>query len=173
MLLMGSFAGLPSPSQLSFLGDLRLKTEASIGFAGLSLYEAVSEDYQAYGLSTLAHPMEGLRRIFPDLPPQRAAQARQARNGSLWSLAGLVIVRQMPETANGIVFATLEDESGLLDLVLKREVYARYRDLLISHSFLMATGILQRDRDSVSVLLKELKALKPERALRVGSHNWG
>ena len=83
-----------------------------------------------------------------------------------------MIVRQRPGTAAGVVFATLEDETGLLDLVLHTEIYERFRELFLSHAFLCASGILQRDQDSVSILLKDLKALEPSQALKAQSHNW-
>ena len=163
-------------SQLSLFGGradgLRAAEEAPAGFAPLSEWESISQAYQAFGLSPVAHPMEALRRMLPKLPPGLCREARQARHGQWWRQAGLCIVRQRPGTAKDVVFATLEDESGLLDLVLHPAVYERHRDDFLNNAFFCAEGVLQRDRDSVSMLLKKLKPLDPERMLKVGSHNW-
>jgi error-prone DNA polymerase len=170
ILLMEAFAGNPQNQQMDFFTDLRPDQDLSAGFQPLNLYQVVDEQYKAFGLSTLAHPMEGVRLLFPKLPKNRAENAREARSGCRWSLAGLVIVRQRPETAQGTVFATLEDETGLLDLVIRREAYQACQETLLNHSFLIAQGILQRDRDSVSLLLEKLEGV--ELAFRSETHNW-
>ncbi|HTB22650.1 MAG TPA: error-prone DNA polymerase [bacterium] len=162
--------------QLSLFGGaghgLRAAGEGPGAFADMDEWESVSRSYQAFGLSPDAHPMEALRRLMPKLPQGRCQEARQARHGQWWRQAGLCIVRQRPGTAKDVVFATLEDESGLLDLVLHPEVYERHRDDFLNNAFFCAEGVLQRDRDSVSMLLKKLRPLDPERMLKVGSHNW-
>jgi error-prone DNA polymerase len=140
------------------------------GFTALGPYQAVAADYQAYGLSARAHPMQALRGLMK-LPQARCADARCAPHNSAFTTSGLLIVRQRPGDGK-VVFATLEDESGLLDLVLFMDVYERFRDAFLGHAFFRAGGVLQRDQDSVSLLLKDLKALDLEQALSVGSHDW-
>jgi error-prone DNA polymerase len=173
VLIMETFQQHQGP-QLTLFSQLHPQEEGEEGpgFAALLPYEAVAEEYKSFGLSTKAHPMQVLRLLLKDLPPARTAEARKGRHGQWWTQAGLVIVRQRPGTAAGVVFATLEDESGLLDLVLHVEVYERFRELLLHKSFLCASGILQRDQDSVSLLLKNLSALNPKKALKTHAHNW-
>jgi len=139
-------------------------------FKGLNAYQSVAADYQAFGLSTRAHPMQALRGLIK-LPKALCADARQAPHNSFFSTSGLLIVRQRPGEGK-VIFATLEDESGLLDMVLFMDVYEKFRDLFLNHAFFKAGGILQRDQDSMSLLLKDLQALKLEEALKVGSHDW-
>jgi len=114
--------------------------------------------------------MQALRGLMK-LPQARCADARCAPHNSAFTTSGLLIVRQRPGDGK-VVFATLEDESGLLDLVLFMDVYERFRDAFLGHAFFRAGGVLQRDQDSVSLLLKDLKALDLEQALSVGSHDW-
>ena len=74
-------------------------------------------------------------------------------------LAGMMAVRQRPARAKGIVFISLEDESELLDLVVKPEVYARVRDVLRGPMLLLVEGVVQRSGRVVSVLMQETAAL--------------
>jgi error-prone DNA polymerase len=75
------------------------------------------------------------------------------------SAAGLIIVRQKPPTAKGMTFATLEDESGLLDLAFHPEVYEKYAEAFLAHCFIEVRGVLQRDGNSISLLVKTLRPL--------------
>ena len=80
-------------------------------------------------------------------------------------------MRQRPGDGK-VVFATLEDETGLLDLVLFMDVYEKFREAFLGHAFFVAEGILQRDQASVSLLLKGLKAIDLAPTLKAGSHDW-
>jgi error-prone DNA polymerase len=138
-------------------------------------WESVRADYQAWGLSTRAHPMQVLRarQVLP-CPPLAELKAR-GLHGRRVRADGMLIVRQKPGTAKGVVFATLEDESGLLDLVLWKDVYERLRPVLLGEAFLRVEGVLQRDRDSVSVLVKGLSGLgwgDGGDGLGLQSHDW-
>ncbi len=79
--------------------------------------QSVQAQYQAYGLSAEAHPMARLRaRLARPCPPLQRIKAA-AKTGQRVRVQGLLIVKQHPGTAKGVVFATLEDECGLVDLV--------------------------------------------------------
>jgi error-prone DNA polymerase len=136
----------------------------------LGPYQAVAADYQAFGLSARAHPLQALRGLIK-LPKARCIDARTAPPNSPFSTSGLLIVRQRPGEGK-VVFATLEDETGLLDMVLFMDVYEKFKGVFLNHAFFKAGGILQRDQDSVSLLLKDLKPLDLDAALNVGSHDW-
>jgi error-prone DNA polymerase len=152
--------------------DQLLPVEADLPLQSLTPWERVQRHYEAFNASAEAHPMQALRQLLPKLPPRRCAEAKQAPSNSIWTQAGFLIVRQRPGTSAGVIFATLEDETGLLDLVLHPKVYERYRDEFLNHHFFIATGLLQRDQDSVSVLLRKIKAVDPEEALKAMAHNW-
>jgi error-prone DNA polymerase len=83
----------------------------------------------------------------------------QARDGQRVRVAGMVVVRQRPQTAKGIMFISLEDESGLLDLVVKPEVYMRVRPVLQATALIAVEGVVQRTERVVSVLVQQLLCL--------------
>ncbi|MFL5813017.1 MAG: error-prone DNA polymerase [Bdellovibrionia bacterium] len=142
--------------------------EAASGIAlrPLSALESIQEDYAAFGLSTQGHPMRELRQ---KLRCQTIAWTKNnAPGGRTVSAAGLVIVRQKPPTAKGMTFATLEDESGFMDLAFHPEVYEKYREEFLRHCFIEVKGILQRDGNSMSLLVKHLKPLFQEAAKEEG-----
>jgi len=126
-------------------------------FPALDPYAAIIADYSTYRLSTKGHPMATLRAKSRIIPRTTAADAKRFKHGELFSIAGLVIIRQSPPTAKGTVFATLEDESGFTDLIFHKKTYERYEDLFLQHSLLYARGVIQRDRESVSLLVQLLR----------------
>jgi error-prone DNA polymerase len=74
-------------------------------------------------------------------------------------VAGRVVVRQQPPTAKGVVFITLEDEEGLVNLIVRPDVYERYRDALRNAPLLLVEGRLQREGQTFSVLVQGAAAL--------------
>mgnify|MGYP001568520252 FL=1 len=126
-------------------------------FEPLDDFQAIRADYSVFRLSTRGHPMTEIRRRNrKTLPQTDTAAARKLSHGRRFKISGLVIVRQRPPTAQGTVFATIEDELGLLDLVFRAPVFDEYRDLMAGHSLLVSEGIIQRDRDAVSLLVQKL-----------------
>ncbi len=124
--------------------------------AELPVLEAIEQtawEYELMGLSPerqmMAHYRDRLRRqgILSTW------QVKQAEAGQRVRVAGFVVVRQRPATAKGILFMSLEDESGLLDLVVKPDVYARLREVIRTNPLLIAEGAVQRNSRSVSVLV--------------------
>ncbi len=71
----------------------------------------------------------------------------------------MVVVRQRPPTASGVTFLSLEDESGLVDIILKPTVYDRYKSLLRGRSLLLVQGVIQRQGRAVSLLGDVVQAL--------------
>jgi len=100
------------------------------------------EDYVATRLTLRAHPMELLRPAMPGLTPHdRLAEVPAGRV----AVCGLVINRQRPGTASGVIFLTLEDETGTANVVVWPRVYARFRSAVIGGRLLHVTGHLQRE----------------------------
>jgi len=132
------FAGLTQP-------------EPTVELPPASAAEEVAADFATTGLSEKAHPMSLLR---PQLASRRVRSARELSrlpDRAAVEVAGMVIVRQRPETAAGIVFVSLEDETGIANLVVMPEVYARHRALLRTESFLQVRGRLERNGAVVNV----------------------
>ncbi|MFN4058072.1 MAG: error-prone DNA polymerase [Roseinatronobacter sp.] len=116
----------------------------------LSLGEAVVEDYLSLRLSLRAHPMELIR---PDLPGLTAHGDLPARgNKTRVSVCGLVITRQRPGTASGVIFLTLEDETGVSNVVVWPSVYARFRRAVIGGRLLRIDGHVQREGAVIHVI---------------------
>ncbi|HUP56077.1 MAG TPA: PHP domain-containing protein [Bdellovibrionota bacterium] len=142
-------------------------------FDPLTRIEAIQSDYQTYGLSLRGHPMQALRARAREVgarevPSMTHLEARRAPDGSRVRVAGMVITRQRPPTAKGTVFATLEDEEGVLDLVLHKDVDERYHDVIRGSRFLVVTGRMQRDANTVTLVVDRVEALDLDRLLAPG-----
>jgi error-prone DNA polymerase len=123
-------------------------------FEPLDALESIGWDYDSSWHSARGHPLEALRE---QLQTQGIVDARQLwsmRHGARVRYAGLVICRQRPGTASGVTFMTLEDESGLVNAVVWRDVYQKHRTLVKTSSFLGISGKLQV-QDGVSHLIAE------------------
>jgi error-prone DNA polymerase len=110
--------------------------------------EKVSLDFQATGVSLFAHPMSCLKKERQHLRALDTQKLKESRNGEKVRHAGMVVSRQMPPTANGVMFITLEDEWGLSNLILWKETAQRYENLIWSASFLAVEGTVQKDKKS-------------------------
>jgi error-prone DNA polymerase len=133
--------------------------EPDAGLDPASATEEVSADFAATGLSTRSHPMAVVR---PTLASRRVRTAREiARmpDRAPVEVAGLVIVRQRPETARGIVFVSLEDETGIANLVVMPEVYERCRPVVRGAPFVLARGEVERSGDVVNVRVESVAPL--------------
>jgi error-prone DNA polymerase len=116
-------------------------------------------DYRSTGIVTGEHAMELMR---PGLDPalRRAADLERVDDGDEVEVAGLVVARQRPGTANGIVFMLLEDESGTVNLIVPPPVYERHRALVRAAPLLRARGRLQRREGTTNVLVDAVAALE-------------
>jgi error-prone DNA polymerase len=152
----------PDTGQMNLFSGAALIDNARGLFRSLDELESIKADYGAFGLSVRGHPMQALRAKMRRLPSSTTAHGRAAAHGMALTIAGLVIVRQRPPTAKGTAFATLEDEHGFLDLTLRREIVERYEDVFGAHAFLIAEGTIQRDRNSMSLLVRRLRPLWPD-----------
>ncbi len=105
--------------------------------------ESVASDYRAIGLSLRGHPMEFYREWLRELKAITACEMQTAADGSHVQIAGIVTLRQRPSTAKGITFVTLEDETGMANLVVKPHVWERYRQTCHLASAWLAEGKLE------------------------------
>ena len=130
--------------------------ERQPGFAPLTDFEEVGWDYRRTSHSARRHPLEPMRAdlIRHGLPDARAVA--QMKNGEKIRYAGLVICRQRPGTAGGVVFMTLEDETGFVNAVVWESVFQRYSVLAKTVSFLGITGKLQAEDNVVHLVAENL-----------------
>lgn len=125
----------------------------------VSSLESIADDYAASGLSLDRHPIACLRSALERRGCRRAAELDDHEvgvHGSRISVAGVVLVRQRPSTAAGVVFMTLEDETGIANLVLKPKVYRRHRRVARHEVACIATGRVQRAGDVVHLVVSRL-----------------
>jgi error-prone DNA polymerase len=137
--------------------SLHLPTrETKPAFDPLSAFEEVGWDYRRTSHSARRHPLEPFRNMLAahGLPDARTLAAGE--NGAKVRYAGLVICRQRPGTAGGVVFMTLEDETGFVNAVIWESVFQRYAVLAKTVSFLGITGKLQVEDGVVHLIAEEL-----------------
>ena len=115
--------------------------------------QELQEDFRLTGLSVRRDPVGMVRPELDRMGVLSAAVVLQQPADKVVRIAGLVSNRQRPGTASGIVFMTMEDETGMLNLVIKPRLLERQRDLILGHNLLMATAKVQRDGDSISLLV--------------------
>ncbi len=118
---------------------------AAVELPGMTLGEAVADDYASLRLSLKAHPVALLRPALARLRVVAAARLGEQADGCRLSVAGLVLVRQRPGTASGVVFMTLEDETGIVNLIVWPQVFERFRRVVLAARLLVASGRLQRE----------------------------
>jgi error-prone DNA polymerase len=114
----------------------------------MPLSEHVVNDYQTIRLSLKAHPMGFLREHYARLKFVTADQLKAIRDGKRLSIAGLVLIRQRPGSAKGVVFITIEDETGIANLVVWPDVFEKQRKIVMGARLMAVHGIVQRDPDS-------------------------
>ena len=120
----------------------------------LSHAERVGLEYGLLGLTVSDHIMSLYRYRLDALGVRPSSALGNCSNGDKVQVAGLVIVRQAPPTAKGFVFITLEDERGLINLVVRPDVYERHRRTLRNALLLIAGGEVQRADGVINVIME-------------------
>jgi error-prone DNA polymerase len=136
-----SEASLPLLEQRPGLRDL----EPAVTLPRLTTGEQVVDDYASLSMSLRAHPLQLLRPTLSERRMAHSGKVREARTGDFLQMAGLVLVRQRPGTASGVVFVTLEDEFGIANLVVWPKVFETYRRIVMGARLLGVAGRVQRD----------------------------
>jgi error-prone DNA polymerase len=110
------------------------------------------EDYTHIGLTLRAHPVSFLRDDFRRRKFATCAQAMQARDGKWLETAGIVLVRQRPGSAKGVMFITIEDETGTSNLVIWPDLYEKQRRIILSSGMMAVYGRVQREGEVVHLI---------------------
>jgi error-prone DNA polymerase len=118
-------------------------------------------DYRRLGLTLRRHPLALLRRQLCERRLATADDVRRAPQGRLVRTAGIVIGRQRPDTASGVIFVTLEDETGASNIIVRRDVFERQRRELLGARLLGVYGKVEREGEVVHVLAGRLVDLTP------------
>jgi error-prone DNA polymerase len=170
--------GLWLPPKASQSGDGRGRRQLELAlnhphehlaFGGLAPHERLLAEYATLGFSASGHPLSLVRNALPpDLTLNRDLANLKA--GVKCQVAGLVVARQRPETAKGIVFMLVEDETGMTNVIVRPDVYDRYRAAVRGEPFVLVSGKLAKDDGTVNVLAERVEGLQM-RGVKTSSTN--
>ncbi|GAN81433.1 error-prone DNA polymerase [Acidocella aminolytica] len=124
----------------------------------------VIEDYSHVGLTLRSHPMSFLRDGLSRRHIATCQMATEARNGKRLEVAGLVLVRQRPGSAKGVMFITIEDETGIANLVIWPAIFEQYRPIVMSATTIAVQGFVQREGEVVHFIVGRIADLSSELA---------
>ena len=145
-------AGVDQPAALWGAAKVVANYRTDVALSAPEVGEDMKLDYRYLGLTLGPHPMSLLRGSPVFKRHLRAADLEQCRHGKFVRVAGLVTGRQRPGTATGVVFVTLEDETGNINLVVWSHVLNRHRAEILQGQLLRVEGFLQREREVIHVV---------------------
>lgn len=138
--------------------------------AKMTAAERLQADFATTRVTTGPHPMRLLRDSVPDA--WTATELKQAPNGSLVAIAGMVICRQRPGTAKGFVFISLEDETGVANAIVAPRLYEECRLLIAEESFLQIVGIVQQHEGVTNLRAQRLTRIHAPNVPAAASHDF-
>jgi error-prone DNA polymerase len=149
-----------APRASGLFGDRSIEPAHAAGLPPLESAEQLALDYGTVGLSLHDHPMRHVRKSLRRRRIRRACEQAEFRRGQQVTVAGVVQSRQRPMTAGGVVFLTLEDETGLVNLVVYPSVYEAH-ELVVRHAaIIVAQGRVDRRGDVVHVKATRLERIE-------------
>ena len=139
----------------------------------MTVHERLVADYTGTGLTVGPHPLTFRRQELATRGVLPASALPKTRSGRRVRTAGMVITRQRPGTAKGFVFLTLEDETGIANIIIRPDLYAADRLTIVESSFLLVEGVLQNLDGTTSIKAERLSKLDgfPDEAA-IDSHDF-
>jgi error-prone DNA polymerase len=150
---------------------LESEGDAPSPLAPMDRMERLYADFQNSGLTVGAHPVQHLRDRLQEQGVLRAGDLWNVPNERFVRVAGLVICRQQPETAKGFVFLSLEDETGISNVIVPPKIFARDRATILENSYLMVGGVLQNQSGAISVRARKIGTVRSAQ-VSVKSHDF-
>src|SRR5438874_833785 len=160
--------GLWLPPEAARDADARVRRQLELAldqpheglrFGGLAAEERLLAEYAVLGFAPGGHPLSLLKGALPPGVVQSDALSGR-EHATTVEVAGLVVARQRPETAKGFVFVLLEDEAGMVNVIVRPDVYERYRPAIRGEPLLWVRGKLAKDDGTVNVIAEEAVGLK-------------
>jgi error-prone DNA polymerase len=136
--------------------------EAAVSLPDMPIGEQVVQDYGALRLSLKDHPLRLLRPVLDRRGIIENETLLNLSQGNRVTVAGLVLVRQRPGTAKGVIFITIEDEGAVANIIVRPPVFESYRRIVLSARLLAARGRVQREGLVIHVMAEELFDLSPD-----------
>jgi error-prone DNA polymerase len=118
--------------------------------------EGLVADYASLGLTLGRHPLALLRPRLQRMRMATAAELKKMAHGKLTRATGIVIGRQRPDTASGVIFVTLEDETGMINVIVWNTVAERQRRALLGSQLLAVHGVLERQGEVIHLIAGKL-----------------
>jgi len=146
--------------------------EYQVPLPGMTDWEEIAAEYSIQGFSTRLHPMQIIRGSISEDGVSTSSEALALANGDSVRTAGYVVCRQAPRTAKGHVFLTLEDEAGLLNIVLKPHVYQKHRYVVRTQPLLIIDGVLQKREGITNIIAKHIVSLQPNHGRDDVTHSY-
>ena len=137
------------------------ETEPDAKLPPMPLGAHVVEDYRRLSLSLKAHPTSFMRARLLARGVLRSDALASVRNGERVTVAGLVLVRQRPGTAKGVIFMTLEDETGIANVIVWPKAFERLRAIVLGARFVAVTGKLQSEAGVIHIVAERMNDLTP------------
>lgn len=134
-----------------------LQVEPNVTLPDMMPGEQVIEDYRALSLSLKAHPVSFLRPDFEGMGVARSVDLLRVRNGQFVTIAGLVLVRQRPGSAKGVIFMTLEDETGVANAIVWPKAFEKYRSVVMGARLVKIRGKLQSASGVIHVVVEHIE----------------
>jgi error-prone DNA polymerase len=128
-------------------------------FADLHDAERMLAEYQMLGFAAAGHPFRLVRHALP-ADVVSSGRFPELASGARCRVSGLVVARQRPQTAKGFIFVLMEDEAGMINVIVRPDVYDRCRAAVRGEPFLLVEGTLQKDGATMNVIAEEVEALK-------------
>lgn len=125
----------------------------------MTIEERVNADFRGTGVTIGRHPMAYRREELNKLGIKRSIDLLQIRNGDWVKIAGWVIVRQRPGTAKGFMFLTMEDETGVANVIITPDIFDRNRAVLVNQPLLLIEGPLQNQDNVIHVRARRIQPL--------------
>jgi error-prone DNA polymerase len=144
--------------------------DATAPLPAMNAFERMNADFTSTGLTTGRHPMALIRDELPHVT--RASDMTGLKHGTRATIAGMVICRQRPGTANGHVFISLEDETGISNAIVSPELFEQRRLVVTQESFLSISGIVQNARNTILLKSTKLEALRYGQLSAPESHDF-
>ncbi|MEM7746925.1 MAG: error-prone DNA polymerase [Pseudomonadota bacterium] len=131
--------------------------EPAVQLPQMPLSEHVINDYQTLRLSLKAHPISFLRERLKKQRVVSCIELRDLRDGTYIAIAGVILVRQRPGSAKGVVFMTIEDETGIANSVVWPKTLEKYRKVIMTARLIFISGRIQRHEDIIHVVCHHLE----------------
>jgi error-prone DNA polymerase len=154
-----------------FAHDAGIQREREVSLPRMPLGEEVAYDYKALKLSLKAHPVRFLREKLSAAGYLRNEEIVRVRNGARVAVSGLVLIRQRPGSAKGVIFATLEDETGVANIIIWPKIFERFRRIVLGARLLGVRGPLQREGEVIHIVAERLFDLTPSLSVLSDYHD--